>query len=77
MSNDKEPIAVRVAVEVSPEALEAVVKTVREMLGRNEKGHYHVDTADAVGAMISRFLGEKDFEGFVKDPENYAGMILE
>ncbi len=77
MSSDKETITVRVNVEIPPEALEAVVRTVRDMAGKDEKGRYQVDTADAVGAILSRFLGEKNFAAFAMDPANYGGVVVE
>ena len=48
----------------------------RPQSGRNEKGHYTVDTADKVSEMISRFLLEKDFEGFVKSAEITAKKLI-
>ena len=39
--------------------------------GCDERGRYHVDTADKVSEMISAFLLEKDFEAYAKDPDNY------
>lgn len=76
-ANDKETITVRVNVEIHPQALESIVQNIRNMAGKDENGRCQVDTADAVGAMISRFLGEKDFTGFVKNPKNYEGSVLE
>ncbi len=77
MNSGKETITVRVNVEVAPEALEAIVDAVREMAGKDDRGRYQVDAADAVGALISRFLGEKDFQAYAKDPENYEGGVFE
>ncbi len=77
MNSEKETITIRVNVEIPPAALETIVGTVREMAGRNVKGHYQVDTADAVGTMISRFLAEKGFEAFVGEPAHYAGLLNE
>ena len=71
MKQPDEPIAVNVVVEITPASLEAIVDHAKRMTGRNEKGHYQVDTADKVSEMISKFLFEKDFEGYVKDAENY------
>ena len=68
---DKDTLAVNVVIELTPAALQAIVANAKRLVGRNEKGHYKVDTADKVGEMISRFLAEKDFESFVNDPENY------
>ena len=64
-------LAVNVVIELSPTALQAIVENAKRLTGRNEKGHYKVDTAAKVGEMVSRFLAENDFESFVKHPENY------
>jgi len=64
-------IVVHANVEISAASLQAIVATVKQLTGRDEKGVYRVDTADAVSHMISKFLQEKDFEGYVKDAGNY------
>ena len=64
-------LAVNVVIELTPAALQAIVENAKRLAGRNEKGHYTVDTADKVGEMVSRFLAQNDFERFVNDPENY------
>lgn len=71
MEDPRETLTVNVNVEMTAEALDAIVRTVKSMTGRNEKGHYRVDTHAAVGDMITRFLLERDFEGYVENPENY------
>jgi hypothetical protein len=71
MNSSEDTIVVNVVVEVTPASLQAIVEHAKHMVGRNEKGHYHVDTADKVSEMISRFLLEKDFEGYVTDSKNY------
>jgi hypothetical protein len=65
MNLPQDTIAVNVVVEMTPASLQAIVEHAKRQAGRNEKGHYRVDTADKVGEMITRFLLEKDFEGFV------------
>jgi len=70
--SDNNTLAVNVVIELTPAALQAIVANAKRLVGRNEKGHYAVDTADKVGEMVSRFLAENDFEHFVNDPENYA-----
>jgi hypothetical protein len=72
MKDQKETLPVRVVVNIPPHALEAIVENVKQIVGRDEKGVYRVDTADKVGDMISQFLLEKDFENYVKDIKNYA-----
>ena len=71
MSQPEDTIAVNVVVEMTTDSLKAIVENAKRLSGRNEKGHYTVDTADKVSEMISRFLLEKDFEDFVKSAENY------
>ena len=72
MGLSENTLAVNVVIELPPAALQAIVENAKRLAGRNEKGHYKVDTADKVGEMISRFLAEKDFDGFVNDPINYT-----
>ena len=54
-------LAVNVVIELTPAALQAIVENTKRLVGRNEKGHFKVDTADKVGEMVSRFLAENDF----------------
>ena len=72
MSGSKETITVNVNVDITPEALQSIVDIAKKLAGRNEKGHYKVDTADKVSEMISRFLLENDFESFAQNIENYS-----
>jgi len=71
MSEAQNTIVVRANVEMTTASLQAIVANAKQVSGPDEKGVYHVDTADQVSAMISRFLLENDFEGFVKDIANY------
>ncbi len=71
MENPGETLLVNANVELTAAALEAIVRNAKAIVGRNEKGHYRVDTAAKVGEMISRFLMEKDFEAYVEDIKNY------
>lgn len=72
MSND---IRVHVVLELKPESVQAVVENAKRAVGREIKGHYRVDTADLLGAMISAFLREKGFAEFVRDPANYPDPV--
>lgn len=72
MSESSGTIVVRVNVELTPEALQAIVQNAKDMAGTDEKGVYRVDTADKVSEMISKFLMEKDFETYAKDRSNYT-----
>jgi hypothetical protein len=64
-------VRVHVNIEIKAAALQAVVQNAKQLVGRDAKGHYRVDTADKVGEMITRFLAEKDFTAFAKDLTNY------
>ena len=72
MTGSTDTMTVRVNVDITIEALKTIVDTAKEMVGPDEKGHYHVDTADKVGEMISRFLQEKNFEEYVRHPEHFS-----
>ena len=71
MTEEKDTIEVRVNIKITITSLETIVENSKKLAGRNEKGHYRVDTAGKVSRMISRFLLENDFEGFVSDINNY------
>jgi hypothetical protein len=71
MAEYKDMITVHVNVEITAASLQTIVENVKQLAGRDEKGVYRVDTADKVSEMISQFLFDNDFEGYVKDIENY------
>jgi hypothetical protein len=71
MPQSEDTIAVNVVVEMTTASLKAIVENAKRLSGKNEKGHYTVDTADKVGEMITRFLLENDFEQFTNNPESY------
>jgi broad-specificity NMP kinase len=71
MTESKEMITVHVNVDITIASLQTIVENVKRIAGRDENGVYRVDTADKVSEMISRFLLDNDFEGYVKNIENY------
>jgi hypothetical protein len=71
MSESSPLVRVHVNIELSAASLQAVVANSKEMAGPDEKGRYRVDTADALGNLISTFLHEKGFDAFVRDMKNY------
>ncbi len=71
MTEKNNLITINAKLDIATGALQAVVENARQITGRNEKGHYKVDTADMVGEMISRFLLENDFESFARNIDNY------
>lgn len=74
MPDTKDTITVHLNIEITPTALSTIVETAKQTTGRNRKGAYAVDTAKAVGAMVSRFLLEKDFDAYVGDSGNYPPL---
>ncbi len=72
MTTTIDTIEVHANVIMTTESLKAIVENTKRLARKNEKGHYTVDTADAVSGMVSRFLLEMDFESFTKDEKNYA-----
>jgi ribosome maturation factor RimP len=69
---NSEKLNVHVNVEISPTALQAIVANAKQTAPKDANGTYHIDTAEYVSAMISRFLDEKDFDSFVLNIENYS-----
>ena len=71
MSENSQLIRVHVNIELSAAALKAVVANSKKKAGTDGNGHFRVDTADALAALISRFLHEKEFDRFAEDMANY------
>jgi tRNA(Glu) U13 pseudouridine synthase TruD len=76
MSELKDTITVRVNVKITPESLKTIVENAKKSVGPNQSGVYRIDTAGKVDEMISRFLLEKDFESYVKNPLNYKRLTI-
>lgn len=72
VKSSEDLLTVHVNIDLTPSALSAIVANVKKIFGKDANGRYKVDTADATSEMISRFLLEKDFESYVKDPSNYV-----
>lgn len=71
MDEFKEMMTVQVNIDITIEALQAVVANAKAVAGKDERGVYRVDTADKLGEMVSQFLDGSDFESFAKDLNNY------
>lgn len=71
MIQPEKMITINTIVEITAKSLQTIVANMKTMTQRNSKGHYEIDPAEKVNELISRFLLEKDFEGFVKDIKNY------
>ena len=72
MPNASNKLVVHVNVQVSADALQAIVANAKLLAAKNANGVYRVDTADQLGIMISRFLDEKNFDSYVLDLDNYT-----
>ena len=71
MSIDKDLITVHVNVDIPTAALQSIVANIKAVVGVNEKGHYQVDTAEAVGKLIGKFIDEHEFDAYAADPAHY------
>lgn len=72
MGNATETVKVNVTITISGETLQTIVQTAKEIAGRNEKGHYRIDTADLLEDLLSTFIAQKGFEDYVADRWNYG-----
>ncbi len=70
--NQNDRLSVHVKIEISANALQAIVANAKRTVPKSPDGTYRVDTADYVGTMVSRFLANRDFESFVMDVKNYG-----
>ena len=71
MNDAIDTIEIHANVIMTTQSLRSIVENSKKFAERNDKGHYKLDTADAVGKMITRFLLENDFETFAGDLNNY------
>jgi hypothetical protein len=69
-SNEK--LAVHVNVQISADALQAIVANAKLIAAKDADGICRVDPADQLSIMISRFLDEMDFDKYVLNLENYT-----
>lgn len=70
MNESQDLITVHVNVEITAASIQAVVENAKKIAGPDDKGVYHIDTADMLSEMISKFLLEKDFENYAKNIKN-------
>lgn len=60
-------LLIHVNIEITATALQAIVSYAKQSAPKDNRGTYHIDTADQVSEIISRFLEEKDFEGYTRN----------
>ena len=72
MSEENENmLRVHVNIHISAASLQAIVANAKKTAVRDHNGIYHIDTAEKVSEIITRFLAEKDFDSFARDIKNY------
>jgi len=71
MGNRGDVIRVNVNIEIAGTTLQKIVQTAKDIVGRNDKGHYRIDTADLLEDLLSSFIDKKGFETYIEDRENY------
>ena len=72
MGDRTDTVRVNVTVAIAGETLQTMVQTAKDIVGRNEKGHYRIDTADLLEDLLSKFISEKNFDAYVTDKANYG-----
>ena len=64
-------VRINANLEISGETLQRLVRTAKAITVADARGHYKIDTAELLSAMISRFLVERDFDAYVAEHQNY------
>jgi regulatory protein YycH of two-component signal transduction system YycFG len=72
MGDTMNTVRVNVTITIDGETLQTIVQTAKDIVGRNEKGHYRIDTADLLEDLLSKFIKNRDFAAFAADSENYG-----
>ena len=67
----KDKLTINANIQVTPDTLQTIVANAKKIVGPDSKGIYHVDTANMVNVLISRFLEEKNFRNYVDELEHY------
>ena len=71
MTHESPTVRVHVNIELSASSIQAVVANVKKKTSPDNQGRYRVDTADALGDLISAFLREKNFDEYADNEKNY------
>ena len=71
MSDYSPSVRVHVNIELSAASIQAVVANSKKKAGANQNGRHRMDTADALAALISKFLLEKYVDALVRDVDHY------
>jgi len=76
-SAEDDKLRIHVNIEISTVALQSIVANAKRTAPQGANGVYQIDTADKVSEMVTRFLDQNDFEGFVGDINNYIASDTE
>jgi len=72
MAEKPNMVRVNVTIDISGETLQRIVQTAKAIVGRTDKGHYRIDTADLLEDLMTRFIAERGFDTYVADRGNYG-----
>ena len=72
MGNQEDSIRVNVNIEISGATLQKIVQTAKDIVGRNDKGHYRIDTADLLEDLLTTFIQKEGFDAYATDRDNYG-----
>jgi hypothetical protein len=64
-------IRIQINLKINSAILQTIVTNAKKSAGCDAQGRYHVDTADKVGELISRFLENSGFAEYAADIGNY------
>ena len=68
---ESELMTVCANIDIPPSCLQTVVHKCKTLAHKDENGKYHIDPADVLSALISRFLSENNFKQYLDDEKNY------
>ncbi|MBL0713749.1 MAG: hypothetical protein JJV98_08605 [Desulfosarcina sp.] len=75
MASQDDRVVINANIEISGQTIQQIVHTAKKIKGPDTKGHYHIDTADLVSDLISRFLVDRGFEEYVADRRHYTAIL--
>ena len=70
-------VLINANIKIAGPTLQKIVQTGKNIKGPDDKGIFHLDTADLVSDLISRFLVEQGFDDYVADPRHYEAILRE
>jgi len=71
VSESQDTITIHATLKIGVDTLQAIVQNAKKLAGPDEKGHYRVDTAEAVNQLVSAFINTPAFDEYIKNLNNY------